>query len=357
MIDNHFPHVQLTPIGLSDWHIKEKIICIRAHRERIFRVAVEYRSHALIVHNYGQAGAGWTFLFGCVDESLRLFKNELVTHGRRPNQAIAVIGAGCYGLLTAILLVREGYAVEIIADEVDQLPSHKAAGFFFPRPRRTSTEQEIAIFEKMGMESYRAYLDIIAGKHPFIFCGPSILPAYYGLDIDPGFAPYIATGLVKPARQVVINFNTQARHAVMEYQLVYINPGQIMQQLEAEVARLGISIKRARVESFDQLEYATIFNCAGLGAKKLAADKTVIPVQGHLITLANQPNKQQLQYMINVKVPGFTPRGIPRNDLIYYAPKDEGIVGITFMRGTDSLTSNLHEFERLIERCRKFFGQ
>lgn len=356
MPDHQYPQVQLTPVGLSDWQIKEKIICIRAHRERIFRVGIQEIGNQIIIHNYGQAGAGWTFLFGCVHESMRLF--EMQMSARRPHirTPIAVIGAGCYGLLTAILLARKGYDVVIFAHEVDQLASHKAAGFFFPRPRRTSTPDEIAVFEKMGIESYRTYLSIINGEHPFISSGPQVLPAYYGLDIDPGFAPYSAQGLVEPPRRVTIDFNNGKRHEAMEYRLVYINPGQIMQQLAAEAARLGIAITQMNVTSFDQLDQEIIFNCAGLGAKLLAADKAVIPVQGHLITLCNQPNKEQLQYMINVKVPGVTPRGIPRNDLIYYAPKDEGILGITFLRGTDSLDSNRHEFERLIDRCRTFFG-
>lgn len=353
---DHYPIIHLAPVGVSANQIKEKIICIRAHRERIFRVAIEQSADKLIVHNYGQAGAGWTFLFGCVNQAMRLFEQQVLLDSARARQPIVVIGAGCYGLLTAILLARKGYQVSIVADEIDKLPSDKAAGFFFPRPRRTSTAEEIAIFEKTGMESYREYLSIIAGQHPFITHGPRLLPAYYGLDIDPGFAPYCAQGLVVPPRPVIIDFNNGIRHMVMEYQLVYINPSQIMQQLQAEVVRMGIPISRIKVDSFEQIDQPTIFNCAGLGAKLLASDKTIIPVQGHLITLCNQPNKEQLQYMINVRVPGFTERGIPRNDLIYYAPKDEGIIGITFLRGTDSLTSNQHEFERLIDRCQRFFG-
>ena len=60
--------------------------------------------------------------------------------------------------------------------------------------------------------------------------------------------------------------------------------------------------------------------------------------------------------MINVKVIQNTPKGTPRDELIYYAPKESGILGITFLRGQDSLTANHHEFDRLLQRCKDFFG-
>jgi hypothetical protein len=110
------------------------------------------------------------------------------------------------------------------------------------------------------------------------------------------------------------------------------------------------------VHSFDDSNDSLIFNCAGMGAKKLTDDKRIIPVQGHLISLKNQPSLENVQYMINVKVVMVNAQGKARDELIYYAPKEEGILGITFIRGQDSEDANQHEFDRLLERCRDFFG-
>ena len=66
----------------------------------------------LIIHNYGQGGAGWTFLFGCVNESIRLFQQKNI------NNPVCIIGAGCYGMLTAINLKLLGYNVKIIAKDI-----------------------------------------------------------------------------------------------------------------------------------------------------------------------------------------------------------------------------------------------
>jgi hypothetical protein len=273
----------------------------------------------LICHNYGQGGAGWTFLFGCVNESIRQFQQQLQEDASLAKQPICVIGAGCYGLLTAITLARAGHTVRIVAKDTHNLPSNKAAGFFFPRARKCSTPQERAIFQGYGMESYRTYLQIINGTHPFITQGPKLLPAYYGLDIDPGFAPYIADGLVAQPEQVTIDFGNGKRYDALEYQTVFINSTAMMLELQRNAQELGISIEKKELETFDEIPEPIIFNCTSLGAKKLTGDARLIPVQGHLIRLKNQP-AAALKYVIHVRV---LQNGKPT--YIYFAPKASGI--------------------------------
>ena len=344
----------LTPPIISADHIKQKVSCIRAHRERLFQVSTTVQNGTLVCHNYGQGGAGWTFLFGCVHESIRQFEQQLAAYPEYKKKPIAVIGAGCYGLLTAIILARKGYQVRIVAKETEHTPSEKAAGFFFPRPRKSATEYERAIFYKAGIESYETYLRIARGQHPFIAGGPVILPAYFGLDNDPGFGPYVARGLIDQPQKVTIDFGFGKYYEVMQYHILFINPRIIMQELQCTIKKLGITIIRKEVAHVAELDAPIVFNCAGFGAKQLAADKRIIPVQGHLITLQKQPIAQ-LQYMINVKVTQQKD-GRPRGELIYFAPKDEGILGITFKRGQTDIHANYHEFDRLLERCHKFFG-
>lgn len=348
--------VNLVPPYLGTSVIKEKITCIRGHRERIFNTSIEMVATNYIFHNYGHGGAGWTFLFGCVNESIRQFERVLLEKPLLKHQPISVVGAGCYGLLTAILLARKGLHITIYAKEQNTLASNMAAGFFFPRPRKVSNDQETAIFFARGMESYQAYLDIIAGNHPFISYGPKLLPAYYGLDIDPGFGPYQKQGLVDASEQVVIDFGNNKIYPAMAYKTIYINPGILMEELRRNIKELGIPIVEQDLESLQDLDDQIIFNCSGLGAKKLAPDSRMIPIQGHLITLTMQPDMTQLQYLINFKVIMMTPQNTPRYELLYFAPKDEGILGITFLRGQDSLTSNSREFERLLQRAHDFFG-
>lgn len=350
--------VLLTPPRISQAHIQEKIVCIRAHRERMFNVSTQIKNGKLICHNFGQGGAGWTFLFGCVNESIRLFEQQMIENPRLKKRPICIVGAGCYGLLTAIILTHKGHEVSIVAKEARDIPSYKAAGFFFPRPRRTSGPYEHHVFNTLGMESYRSYLSIAQGTHPFIKNASQLLPAYYDPNIDPGYAPYIAQNLMPAPQEVIIDFGNGKTYPAHEYKTIFINPAAIMHELQREIIRLNISITKKEISCFDDLNQQIIFNCAGLGAMTLVTDDTmrIVPVQGHLITLKNQPAMNELQYMINARAVVPMENGKTRNDLIYYAPKDQGILGITFLRGEESLTANAHEFDRLIQRCQNYFG-
>ncbi|HEV2600797.1 MAG TPA: FAD-dependent oxidoreductase [Candidatus Babeliales bacterium] len=348
--------VSLTPPRISPEHVKQKIVCIRGHRERQFLIAMDQREDKLIFHNYGQGGAGWTFLFGSVERSIKQFQQAIVSSSAvGKDQPVVVIGAGCYGLLTAITLARAGRNVRILARETSGLPSDNAAGFFFSRVRKRATPEEQELFESVGMESYALYQQIIQGVHPFIKQGPQIVPAYYGLDIDPGFAPYVAHGLMQKPEQVIIDFGNGTQHRAMEYHTVFVNPSEIMAELRRLIRELNILIISASITDFNEIPERIIFNCAGLGARDLTDDQTVIPVQGHLITLKDQPPTQELQYMINVKVLTTDLDGLPRYELIYYAPKDEGILGISFLRGRKAYMNNDHEFDRILQRSQQYF--
>lgn len=348
--------IQLTPPRISEAHIKEKIVCIRSHRERIFQVSTELENGKLICNLYGHGGAGWTFLFGSINKSIRQLEQQLELNHTFKNKPICIVGAGCYGLLSAVMLARKGYEVRIIAKKTSNLPSDRAAGFFFPRARKSSTPEERAIFESVGMESYSTYLQIAQGTHPFIKNASKLMPAYFGLDIDPGFALYNEQGLVAPPEKVTIDFGNDKKYDVLEYKIVFINPSEIMNELRRNIRELGISIEHGEVQSLDEVSESIIFNCAGKGAQALSGDKRIVPVQGHLITLKDQPPMEQLQYMINVRVAQLDPNNWSRDTLLYYAPKGSGILGITFIRGQASETANLHEFDKLLERAQRYFG-
>lgn len=347
--------VLLTPPTISQDHIAEKISCIRAHRERIFQVSVQPYEDKLIYHNYGHGGAGWTFLFGCVARALRMHEQTLRDNPPLRHKPITVLGAGCYGLLTAIHLARAGHNVRIVAKEFQDLPSYKAAGFFFPRPRKSSTAEETAQFLATGIESYTQYNHIIKGTHPFLSDGPALLPCYYARDIDPGFTPYIAHGLLKPPTNVTVTFTGKQQYAMTVYESLFIHAPRMMAELKRTITELKIPLTQAHITDFQEIPESIIFNCTGLGAKPLTQDARIIPVQGHLIMLKNQPPPEQMHYMINTTIPAMSPRGFMRDELIYYAPKDAGVLGITFLRGVDSPTANAHEFDRLITRCQDFF--
>jgi D-amino-acid oxidase len=348
--------VYLTPPSISDAHIEKKVVCIRSHRERIFCVSSELKNDKLLCHLYGHGGAGWTFLFGSVQKAVQELEHHLTQNPSYKNKPICVVGAGCFGLLSAVTLARLGYEVRIVAKELDNLPSDRAAGFFFPRPRKCSNPEERAIFESVGMASYSAYLEIATGMHPFIKNASKLMPAYYNHEIDPGFGLYREQGLIPSPEKVTIDFGNDKKYDVMEYQTVFINPSEVMSELRRNIQELGISIEIDDVQNLDELPESIVFNCAGKSAPIFNNDTRMVPVQGHLITLKNQPPMDQLQYMINVRVAQLDPNNWSRDTLLYYAPKNSGILGITFIRGQADETANADQFDKLLERARRFFG-
>lgn len=350
------PIIKLSPPNLLDENIQEKISCIRGHRERIFQVYNEKLDDKFIFHNYGHGGAGWTFLFGCVNASIRQFESKFKEVGFDDKEEISVVGAGCYGLLTAVTLRSKGYKVKIVAKDLDSISSNKAAGFFFPRHRKCSNEAEISQFRAMAIESYKNYKEIYEGNHSLIKKGPKIIPAYYAPEINPGFEPLIEEGLMKKGKKVVINFGNNNFYDAVEYKVIFINPAQMMQELWSLVKSFDIKVEQKEINSFLELNDKIIFNCSGYGSKKLTTDKRIVPVQGHLITLKNQDNLDKLQYMVNFKVTMANDDGTMRDELIYFAPKGSGILGITFIRGEEDLSANKHQFDRILKRARDFFG-
>ena len=86
-----------------------------------------------------------------VNEWIRQFE-QLMTHNSHLKKADWSNWSGlAMAFLTATILVRKGYKVRIF-QRGENIPSHKAAGFFFPRPRKSSTPQEAHLFESYGME-------------------------------------------------------------------------------------------------------------------------------------------------------------------------------------------------------------
>jgi hypothetical protein len=107
-----------------------------------------------------------------------------------------------------------------------------------------------------------------------------------------------------------------------------------------------------------------VFDCSGLGAGRLNADKEMVSVQGHLIMLRDQV-PANLQSMILVYFDkDKTKYGQEVKRSFYIFPKqlpgtganDVGVVGGTFIEGGTPDTPNEEEFKILIDNARSFYG-
>src|ERR1700748_1344843 len=156
-------------LGLDVEDIPPKLAPIRAHRDRIFDIRTcirpfrvngpnldtEQIGDALIVHNYGHGGSGWSLSWGSANIAVQ--KAMSVS----PKE-IAVIGCGIVGLTSAIVAQRAGAQVTIYTREMyNRTRSVRANGSWTPDSRVCLTEQAGpqfgVLWEQMARYSYKTF--------------------------------------------------------------------------------------------------------------------------------------------------------------------------------------------------------
>lgn len=269
-------------------------VCLRPFRAAGPRLDVEHIGDALVAHNYGHGGSGWSLSWGSAQIAVR---NAM----RRGDREIAVIGCGALGLTAAITAQRAGAKVTIYARErMPDVRSARATGVWSPDSRIALAAEAPAAFpalwEEMTRASYKAhlgYLGLNGGAvrwidHYYVPGGPAgpdlpeIAFAHYGgrvRDLTPRGAelpanahPFAAEG-VRRGAQLVFDI-TELGHLLMSD---FLMAG----------GRIAPREFHAPTELASLPEKAVI-NCTGYGARALWKDETVTPVRGQIGWLTPQ---------------------------------------------------------------------
>ncbi len=233
---------------------------LRPYREGTYRLEVESISDKLFVHNYGHGGAGITMSWGCAHEVVDRVRTMLAY---KPDNRIAVLGAGVMGLTSAYLLTEAGYQVTIYAKGfLEETTSHVAGGQWAPSTVafRDNTDS-LTEFHRILRRSFRTH----------------------ALKLGKGF------GVTR-----VKNF-TQERSRVFEivpkdiipdpelwepsplphhksnysYETLLIEPPIFLRRLEVELREAGVWHRRRTfvdLADVSTLPEQIIVNCMGLGA-------------------------------------------------------------------------------------------
>jgi glycine/D-amino acid oxidase-like deaminating enzyme len=290
----------LAPIRAHTDRLFDITVCLRPFRAQGPRIEAEHIGHALVVHNYGHGGSGWSLSWGSGTLALRLAME------RNPNE-IAVIGCGAIGLTTAILALEAGLKVTIYAkDLLPDTRSARATGSFTPDSRIALTDKAAPDFgdrwEEMARISFhryrrylglpgtpvewndRYYLSDHAPDEPQPPDPPGTLDfASYGdriADLVPHSQQLPPEQTPFPVRNVrrgsTMMFNiADYGHTLMQDFL--IGGGNIVRREFHSLAELG------------HLPQKVIINCPGYGARALCQDESVVPVRGQIGWLVPQP--------------------------------------------------------------------
>jgi D-amino-acid oxidase len=218
---------------------------------------------------------------------------------------VLVIGAGVSGLTTAVCLAEAGLGVRVVSEHGTLQTSSAVAGASWglylvdddPRAlnwsRETRTEMEKLASHKEtgvrlvnGMEASRQAVAPPAWAidvRDFQVCPPDRLP--------PGFS------------------------AGWRYTIPVVHMPSYLTYLADRLRQAGVTVERAAIRSLGQRLAPTVVNCAGIGARTLAADNALVGVRGQLVVVEN---------------PGidwfFHGGGDDYADLTYFIPHEDHIV-------------------------------
>ncbi len=289
----------LAPIRARAERLFDITVCLRPFRAQGPRIEAEHVGQALVVHNYGHGGSGWSLSWGSGTVAVR----KAMEHSPRE---IAVVGCGALGLTAAILAQEAGAKVTIYArDLLPDTRSARATGSFTPDSRIALTDKAAPgfgeLWEEMARTSfhrYRRYLGLPGNPvewndRYFLSDGPpgsgpppppgaldfasyherirDLMPV--AQELPPGSTPF-PTRFVRRSSTMMFNIADYG-HTLM---LDFLSAGGTFVRREFhELAELG------------RLKEKVVVNCPGYGARALCKDESVVPVRGQIGWLIPQP--------------------------------------------------------------------
>ena len=295
--------LRLAPLRARPDRLFDLTVCLRPFRAAGPRLDSEQIGDALIVHNYGHGGSGWSLSWGSAEVAVR---QAMASSPRR----VAVIGCGALGLTSALTAQRAGAEVTIYArDLLPQTRSSRATGMFTPSSRIALTSDAAPGFPELweqmartSFKAYRAYLGLPGSPVEFVDAydvrdlapsgspapapppGPPALPfANYSeriadlLGADENFPPEASpfTGTrISRGSNLMFNIADYGHTLMTDFLLA---GGRIRRREFHAPAELG------------ELDEKVVINCPGYGARALWKDESIVPVRGQIGWLIPQP--------------------------------------------------------------------
>jgi D-amino-acid oxidase len=273
------------PVKVSRERLIRSVVGLRPYRPGGFLVEAERLGNKLLVHNYGHGGAGITLSWGSASLALEQAR------GFESNRC-AVIGCGVIGLSTARLVQRRGGAVTIYAKDLPpDTTSNIAGGFWYPTSvydSRSATPKFLDQYNQACRTANRSFqllvgpeyavrwidaFEILSGPEPVVNAMPGGNELYPDIQLHEDRKRYFGTDFVRQYTTMLIEPHTYLNALLRDF---YLAGGKIVvKELQNK-------------EEISQLPENLIFNCSGLGARKLVGDQTLGPVRGQLEILLPQ---------------------------------------------------------------------
>ena len=289
----------LAPVRAEPERLFDLTVCLRPFRAAGPRLDAEQVGDALVVHNYGHGGSGWSLSWG----SAEIAVGKAMASSPK---AIAVVGCGALGLTSAITAQRAGAEVTIYArDLLPQTRSARATGQFTPDSRIALADAAgpdfPALWEQMARTSFKTYRNYLG------LPGDPVewLDNYDVSDLAPGAPAAVPSGGLEFARyrsrirdlmpggrllsreESPFDAPTVSRGASLTF-----NIADYGHTLVSDFLLAGGRIRQREFHApaeLGTLPEKVVINCPGYGARALWKDDSVIPVRGQIGWLIPQP--------------------------------------------------------------------
>lgn len=275
----------LARVNVASNRIIRQVTGLRPFRPSGFVVKAEPLGEKTVIHNYGHGGCGVTLSWGTADLATTLALQS------RHRQA-AIIGCGAVGLATARLLQDRGFQVTIYTKDLPlETVSNVAGALFAPTFIVDAAHQRGPIVERLHHATrfaFRYFQNFVGEKYGVrwletFLIGDEPQQAPWDFEIMPDVFPLTA---YPPGEHPFPRKHASSVKTMM------IQPTLYLPQLLEDFLQRGGKLQVRNFESrtaLAQLKQPLVFNCTGLGARELFADRELIPVKGQLTLLLPQP--------------------------------------------------------------------
>ncbi len=308
----------MAPVRASVDRLFDITVCLRPFRAAGPRLDTEQVGDALVVHNYGHGGSGWSLSWGSSTLAVRK------AMAGSPAE-VAVIGCGALGLTSAILAQSAGARVTIYArDLLPDTRSSRATGMWTPDSRIALASAAPPgfgdLWEEMARTSfkhYRRYLglpgDPVEWRDRYVLADDGAAPGS-GAPA-PGALDFAEYGGrihdITPPSQLLPPGTTPfpAAH-VRRTQTMIFNIADYGHTLMSDFLAAGGRFERREFHTpaeLAALKEKVVINCPGYGARALWKDESIVPVRGQIAWLVPQPELTYGVYYRDVSV-------VPRRD-------------------------------------------
>ncbi|HEY3686529.1 MAG TPA: FAD-dependent oxidoreductase [Streptosporangiaceae bacterium] len=251
------------------------------------------------------------------------------------NDQVIVVGAGVSGLTTALCLTDAGRSVRVLAaapprETTSMVPGALWGPCFAEPVERTLawTERSLADFRALAAEPSS---------------GVRMAPAVSVGALPPGSALPPQVRLIPELREARPEELPAGYASGFRALMVAVDMPRYLDFLTGRLAAAGVAIEVRRVASFGELggEAAAVVNCAGLGARELAADAELGPDFGQEVVLSNPG----LETVFIDLTPGT-------ESTIFVPHPDRVVCGGVSRPGRWDTTPDPEVTEAILERCR-----